>query len=210
MPRRGGFITFEGTEGAGKSTLIREVAARLNRKAGRGLAIITREPGGVPTAEKIRHLILNEPMDAWTELFLYEAARAEHLSQVVRPALKQGKLVLCDRFTDSTLAYQGHARGLPWKAVRELNRWATAGTEPSLTVWLDIDPAQGLKRASEHNRFEKEGVRFQTKVQQGYRKAMRENPKRWLRVNAGKLGPAELAEVVTAEIQKRMPWLSRA
>jgi dTMP kinase len=209
MATRGGFITFEGTEGAGKSTLIREIAKRLNKKLGRGSTILTREPGGVPTAEKIRTLILNERMNAWTELFLYEAARAEHLAQVIRPALNRGQVVLCDRFTDSTLAYQGNARGLPWKAIQELNRWATDGTAPHLTVWLDIDPAQGLKRASEHNRFEKEGVRFQTKVRKGYLKAMKERPRNWVRVDAGKLSPKELADRVSAEIARRLPWLDR-
>jgi dTMP kinase len=203
MPSRGVFITFEGTEGAGKSTLIRGVAARLNQSLGSGRVVITREPGGVPTAEKIREIILNEEMNPWTELFLYEAARAEHLSEVIEPALAKGKIVLCDRFTDSTLAYQAQARGLPWKAVRELNHWATDGLSPALTVWLDIDPAQGLARAREHNRFEKAGVKFQARVRSGYAKAMKDSPKRWLKLNAGRMSPEELIDATSAEIARR-------
>src|SRR4051812_45636437 len=104
------FVTFEGTEGAGKSTLLRAIA-RLLKKNKRPF-ILTREPGGNKVAEKIRKLILGDAMDPWTELFLYEASRAEHVAATIRPALKQGKIVLCDRFADSSLAYQAHARGL--------------------------------------------------------------------------------------------------
>lgn len=110
--KKGRFITFEGTEGAGKSTLIKALKVALEAD---GIEVIaTREPGGVPVAEKIRGIILADEMSPWTELFLYEAARAEHLYSVIRPALDRGAWVICDRFTDSTLAYQGHARGLPW------------------------------------------------------------------------------------------------
>src|SRR4051794_21042564 len=121
------FVTFEGTEGAGKSTLIRALA-RLLEKDGEAV-VVTREPGGNPVAEKIREVILSEGMDPWAELFLYEAARAEHLAKVIRPALASGKIVLCDRYADSSLAYQAHARGLPWKAVKSLNRIATQGKQ---------------------------------------------------------------------------------
>src|SRR5580693_8213021 len=114
---RGVLISFEGTEGAGKSTLIREVKTRLSRRLGSHSVVITREPGGAPVAERIRATLLEERMDPWTELFLYEAARAEHLARTILPALKKGKILLCDRFTDSTLAYQAHARGLPWPEV---------------------------------------------------------------------------------------------
>jgi dTMP kinase len=196
------FITFEGTEGAGKSTLIREVAQRLRLILGHD-PIQTREPGGSATAEKIRNLILNEEMDPRTELFLYEAARAEHLARTIRPALKAGKWVLCDRFADSSLAYQAHARGLPWKEVLQANRLATQGLDPDLTVLLDIDPAKGLARAQVTTRFEAEGVEFQKKVRLGFMKARRENPKRWLVLKVEKGSPAELADFVTEYLRKK-------
>src|SRR5207248_211408 len=162
--------TFEGTEGAGKSTLIRRLAPRL-RKRLRGLGAnrritITREPGGSRVAERIRQILLRQEMDPWCELFLYEAARAEHLAKTLAPALRRGDVVLCDRFTDSSLAYQGMARGLPWKRVEELNRIATRGLRPALTVLVDVDPRVGLARASEKTRFEAEGLDFQRKVRQ--------------------------------------------
>lgn len=195
------FVTFEGTEGAGKSTLIRKVAERLEQNG--FSVVVTREPGGSPFAEKIRDLILNSQMTAWTELFLYEAARAEHLQTTILPALAQGKIVLCDRFTDSSLAYQGHARGLPWKRVHEANQLATQGVTPKLSIFVDIDPALGLSRAQDKNRFEAEGVAFQSKVRQGFLKAIRLNPKRWLKIQGHSAPPEVLAELVIREIQRR-------
>lgn len=200
------FITFEGTEGAGKSTLIREVASRLQSpECGNHSVVITREPGGSGVAEKIREVILGHGMDPWTELFLYEAARAEHLARTVLPAFTAGQIILCDRFTDSSLAYQAHARGLPWKDVEKLNQAATRGFKPSMTVLLDIDPSVGLARAKDPNRFEEEGVAFQRKVRQGFLKARREDPKRWFTLSVGDSTPAELAEAVIKELFKRYP-----
>jgi dTMP kinase len=193
------FITFEGTEGAGKSTLMREVARQLTAQGRR--VIMTREPGGSPVAEKIRALILAEAMDPWAELFLYEAARAEHLAQTVRPALTRGEIVLCDRFADSSLAYQAHARGLPWKEVKALNHAATRGLSPNLTVLLDIDPAVGLARARVMTRFEAEGVAFQTQVRQGFLKALKESPKRWLKIQAASGTPEQLASIVVGKLK---------
>jgi dTMP kinase len=164
--------------------------------------VVTREPGGTPVAERIRATILEHDMDPWTELFLYEAARAEHLARTVRPALSAGKIVLCDRFTDSTLAYQAHARGLPWKEVRALNQAATRGVRPHLTVWLDIDPAEGLRRARVRTRFEAEGVAFQAKVRQGFLKSQREEPKRWLKLKAMSDTPEAMADLVLARIDR--------
>jgi len=203
MPKsKGIFVTFEGTEGAGKSTLIRALAAKLERE---GIPCMqTREPGGSPVAEKIRAVILAEPMNPWTELFLYEAARAEHLAISVRPALASGRVVLCDRYTDSSLAYQAHARGLPWSEVARLNRIATRGLKPQLTVFLDIDPARGLDRASDKNRFEDEGVEFQKKVRQGYLKARKANPGRWQIVHADSGTPEQLAEKVFVRLAKKL------
>jgi dTMP kinase len=198
----GKLITFEGTEGAGKSTLITEVETLLNL---RGLACVrTREPGGSPVAERIRELILAGTMDPWTELFLYEAARAEHLARTILPALEAGKVVLCDRFTDSSLAYQGAARGLPWKEIERLNDVATRGIRPDLTVWLDIDPREGLQSAVEITRFEREGVAFQTRVRGGFAKAARLEPARFLRLKARSGSPAEMASRVLEELEKRV------
>lgn len=205
---RGILITFEGTEGAGKSTLMRVLADRLRAS---GVPVTTtREPGGSPVAEKIRALILGEKMDPWTELFLYEAARAEHLSDTLEPALRRGDVVLCDRFTDSTLAYQSEARGLPWATVQSLNRVATRGLKPDLTVLLDIDPETGLKRAAEHTRFEAEGVKFQEKVRKGFLKSRAAEPKRWLKIDASRGTPEELAEQVWKRIAKKLPAAARA
>ena len=195
------FITFEGTEGVGKSTLIRGVAERL--RARRRIVMLTREPGGCALSEKIRDLILAQGMDPWTEIFLYEAARAEHVTKAILPALERGEDVLCDRFTDSTLAYQAQARGLPWKAAIELNRLATQGLSPDVTVWLDVDPAVGLARARERTRFEDEGLAFQKNVRQGFAKASRVLPRRWLKLTVGQATPEDLADQVIAALFKR-------
>ncbi len=198
------FITFEGPEGAGKSTLIQSLAVLLRS---RGLSVTTtREPGGSPVAEKIRALILDHPMSPWTELFLYEAARAEHLAQTILPALTRGDVVLCDRFTDSTLAYQGHARGLTFKSVHAVNRVATGGLKPDLTVLVDIDPALGLKHAQDKNRFEAEGVAFHRKVRQGFLKARALAPTRWITIRARSGTPDKMAETLLKKIE---PWLKR-
>lgn len=195
------FITFEGTEGAGKSTLIQAVGKALTRTKSR--IVITREPGGSRVSESIRSIILKDPMDPWTELFLYEAARAEHMAKTILPALKKGKIVLCDRFTDSTLAYQAHARGLPWSEVVKLNASATQGLKPDHTVFMDVDPAFGLRRARERNRFELEGIGFQRKVRLGFLKAMRLDPKRWIRIKAFSGTPDEMAERIVAAIRAK-------
>ncbi|HLD99564.1 MAG TPA: dTMP kinase [Bdellovibrionota bacterium] len=203
MSHKGLLITFEGTEGAGKSTLIREVASKVTRDFGNVIIRLTREPGGSPIAEKIRRVILDDPIDPLAELFLYEAARAEHMAKTIVPALTSGEIVLCDRFTDSALAYQGHARGLSWKTVKALNQIATGGIEPDLTVLLDIDPALGLQRAREQTRFEAEGVAFQIKVRRGFLKARAENPKRWLTLKVASGNPEQLAEMVMTAVHRR-------
>lgn len=198
---KGLFITFEGTEGAGKSTLIQAVAKRLSDQGHR--VTVTREPGGTSIAEQIRKLILEQEMDPWAELFLYEAARAEHLAHTLLPALQKGHVVLCDRFTDSTLAYQGHARGLPWKEIQSLNRIATQGIVPQMTILLDIPVAVGLERARDKNRFEAEGVAFQTRVRKGFLKSRAQEPKRWFTIDALGGTPEELAEQVAREMERR-------
>jgi len=147
-------------------------------------------------------------MDPWTELFLYEAARAEHLAQTIHPALEKGEIVLCDRFTDSTLAYQAHARGLPWKKVELLNQLATQGIQPDFVVFLDIDPETGLSRAKDPNRFEKEGVEFQKKVRSGFLKARLENSKKatkkkpqWITLKVERYTPDQLTQILIQRIK---------
>ena len=195
------FITFEGTEGSGKSTLIKHLAQALENRGQR--VACTREPGGTSVSEKIRDILLHHPMNSWTELLLYEAARAEHLTHTILPALEQGSIVLCDRFTDSTLAYQGYARKLPWKQIQALNRIATLGIKPHLTVFLDIDPETGLRRAQDANRFEAEGIHFQKKVRLGYLKARQENPKKWFSIKVDRKTPEQLTEIVVKECVRR-------
>jgi dTMP kinase len=186
------FITFEGTEGCGKSTLIQALAGKL---AERGVpTLVTREPGGIPVAESIRSIILHQEMDPLTELFLYEAARVEHFQKVIAPALKARKWVLCDRFTDSTLAYQGTARGLDPKTILHLNEFATGGREPDLTLLLDLPVEIGLSRALDPNKFEAEGASFQKKVRKGYLALAKKHPRRIRVLNVAKLSPEQVCD----------------
>ena len=196
------FITFEGTEGAGKSTLIRALADKLRESVPGREVLVTREPGGVAVAESIREILLRDSMDPLTELLLYEAARAEHVEKVIRPALKAGKIVLCDRYTDSSLAYQGWARGLGFALVLKANRVATRGLQPTLTFFLDVDPAVGLARAKDANRFEAEGVEFQKKVRQGFLKAALLKPARWARLKVDGRTPEQLREAAWKRLKK--------
>lgn len=195
-------ITFEGTEGAGKSTLLKGLSARL-----RTLKIphlLTREPGGSELAEKIREILLHHEMSTRTELLLYLAARNEHFEHTILPALQRGELVLCDRFTDSSLAYQGSARGLPWKTIRSLNEFATQKYKPYLTFFLDLPPEVGLSRAQDPNRFEAEGLEFQKKVRRGYLRIHKEEPRRFVRIQTKDLSPEEVLEEVFTTFQKKV------
>jgi dTMP kinase len=196
------FITFEGTEGCGKSTLIRNLSTRLQTLGVPHL--VTREPGGTRTAEEIRKIILNEEMDPLTELFLYEAARAEHFKTTIAPALKQGNWVLCDRFTDSTLAYQGYARGIQLPMIRTLNRIASQRRSPDLTFFLDLPVEIGLSRASDPNRFEREGVEFQKKVRKGFLEIAKKEKKRFRVIRVTDLDPEQVCEKVMRTLRKHM------
>jgi dTMP kinase len=171
------FITFEGTEGCGKSTLIRNLSEAL--RVAEVPHVVTREPGGSTVAESIRSVILKHEMDPLTELFLYEASRAEHFQKTVMPALQEKKWVLCDRFTDSTIAYQGFARGLKLPMIEKLNAVATSSRKPDLTFFLDLPVEEGLRRATDPNRFEAEGVAFQKKVRQGFLYSIQKSKKRF-------------------------------
>ena len=184
------FITFEGPEGAGKTTVIQMIAKRLTEKNIEVLA--TREPGGIEIAEKIRTIILNPAhtaMDERTEALLYAAARAQHFYEKIMPALEQGKHVLCDRFIDSSLAYQGYAREIGVDDVLAINEFAIGKRLPDITIFFNIAPEKGLARihatrSDEINRLDTEGLAFHKKVYEGYEEAMRRYPNRFKMVNA--------------------------
>ncbi|GGD99325.1 dTMP kinase [Paenibacillus nasutitermitis] len=184
------FLTIEGGEGAGKTTLIDGLARTLTARGVR--VMTTREPGGIPIAEQIRSVILdqgNTAMEARTEALLYAAARRQHLTEKVIPALAEGMFVICDRFVDSSLAYQGHARGLGMEEIWSINRFAIEDTMPQLTLWLDISPEEGLSRihqgtGREINRLDLEGLSFHRLVREGYEKLQAQNPERIVRLNA--------------------------
>lgn len=183
MSKQGLFITFEGTDGVGKSTQLQLTRAWL-QKLGFDV-LLTREPGGGPVAEKIRSILLDpkHEIENLTELFLYQAARIEHVEKIVKPALKKGKLVLCDRFTDSTLAYQGAGRRL-MKPALLLNKISTGGLKPNLTILLTLSPKIGLKKALRRDsscggdRLENEGLAFQKIVHQAFLGIARHEPSR--------------------------------
>jgi dTMP kinase len=187
---KGRFITVEGGDGAGKSTVIARLYDEL-RARGRDV-ILTREPGGIEIAEKIRSIILNPEhvtMDKRTEALLYAAARRQHLAERVLPALAAGKLVLCDRFIDSSLAYQGYARGLGIDEVFAINRFAVEDCMPDLTLFFDVRPEVGLARINatkgrEVNRLDMEDLRFHEKVREGYRLVMERFPDRFVVIDA--------------------------
>lgn len=182
---RGKFITFEGIDGAGKSSQIDAVQAYL---CGQGIEVVrTREPGGTPLAEKIRGLILSEAMGTDCETLLLFAARAEHVEKVIRPALLRGAWVLSDRFTDATYAYQVGGKGCSAEAVRWLEEWVQRGLTPDKTVLFDIDPAVAaarLAKARAADRFEAESVTFFTGVRQAYLERARNHPDRFVIVDS--------------------------
>jgi dTMP kinase len=184
-------ITFEGPEGSGKTTQIRLLGAAL---ADRGEAVLlTREPGGTPLGDAIRGLLLNPAfttMSPRAETLLFQAARAQLIDTVVRPALAAGQVVLCDRYTDSTLAYQGYGHGQLLTALRQLGDYATGRLLPALTLYLDIDVHIGLERkrtgaAEEWNRMENQAAAFHQRVRQGYLALAAANPERWCLLDAG-------------------------
>ena len=194
MPGR--FITFEGGEGTGKSTQIGRLAARLRA---RGVdPLVTREPGGTPAAEGIRALLLDpeHAPGAVAEALLMEAARADLVATVLRPALAAGRVVLCDRYADSTLAYQGAGRGLDPAMLADWNRAATGGLTPDLTLLFDLDPGAGLQRRGEGpgvpNRLDREALPFHARVRACYLELARSEPGRWVVLDAAR--PAEAIE----------------
>lgn len=201
-----GFITFEGCEGVGKTTQVRLVFEYM-KKRGQDV-IMTREPGGSEVAEKIRSIILdkeNENITAKTEVLLYLAARAQHLDEIIKPALERGQTVLCDRYTDSTYAYQGVARGIGGAEVNELNRLTVGGFMPELTIFLDCHPKVAFARKGgfdEDDRIEREGMEFHTKVYGGYKQIAAAEPQRFVCVDASGT-KAETHEKVLALLRSR-------
>ena len=175
MPSPGFFITFEGGEGSGKTTQIQRLAESLAQIISAGSLVITREPGGVPAAESIRDLLVNGDTEKWqplTEAFLMSAARHEHVEQIIRPALVQNKLVISDRFTDSTIIYQGVVGGVASQHIDAMNKISCGGIAPDLTIILDMDSQTGLARAGSRgvgeDRFEAKGPAFHEKVRAGF------------------------------------------
>ncbi|HTE20520.1 MAG TPA: dTMP kinase [Armatimonadota bacterium] len=218
------FITFEGPEGAGKTTQVLFLAEAL-REHGREV-VTTREPGGVAVAEAIRELVLHERVWPETEALLFLAARAEHMYAVVRPALERGAVVLCDRFNDSTLAYQGYGLGLPVERLRDLCEFATGGVQPDLTLLLDLPPETGLKRrmgaaVAEQlhleidvpagqaapqaiNKMENRDLEFHRRVREGFRKEAERAPQRIYMVDAAR-SARQVQAAIWREVKRRLP-----
>ena len=186
------FITFEGGEGSGKSTVMKDVATRLTKEGYK--LVLTREPGGTPIAEEIRNVILdkdNTKMDPRTEALLYAASRRQHLVEKIWPALERGEIVLCDRYLDSSLAYQGGARGLGVDEVLSINMFATEGEYPDLTLLFDLEPEEGLKRIEKNkgrevNRLDLEKLEFHKKVRDNFHALAKKYSTRYVVTDASK------------------------
>lgn len=216
---RGFFLALEGIEGSGKSTQT-ERLAQLLRAAGRNY-LVTKEPGGTPLGDRIRAILLDpqeDGMDALSELFLYAASRRQHVVDVIRPALEKGATVLCDRFTDATLAYQGFGRTLDLDRLRALNDWTTDGVEPDLTVIFDLPEGEGLGRARQRNRdedllresrLEGEDLAFHRRVREGYLVLAEERPERYVVLDA-RGSVEEVTGRLLATLAERAPQLGLA
>ena len=187
---RGIFISFEGIDGAGKSSHVQAVADAFTQAQRQ--VVLTREPGGTPLAEKLRDMVLHDAMDPLSEVLLMFAARRDHLQQVIEPALARGDVVVCDRFTDATFAYQGAGRGFDLKVLSQLEQWVQAlpnGSlrQPDLTLWFALDPAIAAERLSNArvpDRFEAQPAAFFAKVHQGYLDRLQADPQRFARIDA--------------------------
>lgn len=204
MTNMGLFITFEGPEGSGKTTVLRAVAAELEKVHD---VVTTREPGGVETAEAIRNILLDgEGMDGRTEALLFAAARREHLVQKVLPALEANCIVLCDRFVDSSLAYQGYARQIGVEGVQRINDFAVEDHHPDMTIYLDIPAELGRERIAinqrEQNRLDKEDIVFHDAVIAGYKELIAQNPGRFSVIDASRSVDEVVADVVSVVRQQ--------
>ncbi len=215
MTQRGLFISFEGIDGAGKSTHLNALA-RAFEVQGR-VVTLTREPGGTPLAEKLRAIILNDAMDALTEAMLVFAARRDHLQQLIEPALARGEVVISDRFTDATFAYQGGGRGYDWQTLLYLERLVQTAQglegdfvhQPDLTLWFELDPeiaAQRLAGARVPDKFESQSAAFFDRVSHGYARRLQADPSRFARIAADNPREAVWQAVLQAVQQKG--WLA--
>lgn len=202
----GRFITFEGIDGAGKSTHIAALESWL-RAPGREV-LLTREPGGSPLAERLRELVLHDPMDALSETLLIFAARRDHLQRCIEPALARGAVVLCDRFTDATFAYQGAGRGFDLQVLAQLEAWVQQGREPDLTLWFDLPPAQAAQRRAAvrtPDRFESQDTEFFARVRDGYAMRMAQAPQRFVRLDAS-AEPGMVWSQIERAVAQRAWW----
>ncbi|QJC56376.1 Thymidylate kinase [Polaromonas vacuolata] len=211
---QGLFISFEGIDGAGKSSHI-EALAQAFKASGRNVTL-SREPGGTPLAEKIRAMVLNDNMDPLTEALLMFAARRDHVLTVIVPALARGDVLLCDRFTDSSFAYQGGGRGFDTAVLSTLEQWvqgeqsdSSGLLQPDLTVWFDLAPEQAAQRllaSRTPDNFESQSLEFFTRVAQAYEKRLIQDPQRFARINADQVREAVWTDVKAVFVAKR--WLS--
>ena len=200
------FITFEGIEGSGKTTQIHLLMDWLKARTHR--VLLTREPGGTPIGEQIRTILLNPTNTEMTpeaEILLFSAARAQIVREVIRPRLEAGWIVICDRFADSTLAYQGYGHGLPLDDLLRITEFATGGLWPDLTIYLDLDVETGLRRKAatpeEWNRMEAQAIEFHQRVRAGYLQLAQQNPDRWMVVDAT-LSKAEIHAQIRERVQR--------
>ncbi len=192
---RAPFITFEGVEGAGKTTLAERFADWL---AVQGISVVcTREPGGSTLGKHLRPMILHQPLDAYAELFLLLADRRQHTLEVILPVLEQGIWVVCDRYADSTLVYQGYGRGLNLELLRQLNAIATNGLQPDLTVLIDLPIEVALARANDPNRFEAEAIEFHQRIRAGYLQEAAWATERYIILNGLEPSESLLAQLQT-------------
>ena len=203
------FVSFEGGEGAGKTTQIARLAACL-RAAGRQDVLTTREPGDGPLGQELRILALHPPMGIFVEpraeLLIMLADRAQHVGQVIRPHLESGGIVLCDRYADSSIAYQGHGRGLDIGEIVQLNTYATGGLEPDLTVLLDLDPAVGLARQRERSVMEDQALPFHQRIRAGFLRLAEAASGRWLVLDSAR-PPEVVHEDIWAAVSVRLSTL---
>ncbi len=208
--KKGCMIVCDGSNGAGKTTIIKAIEAHL--QAGGHQVVVTREPGGTPIGEKIREILLNPDtpeMCDITELLLFAAARAQHVREMILPAVESGKIVVSDRFDAATISFQHYARGLPLELIRQLNSIATGGFQPDVTIILDLDPVKGLQRVSSRgddpDRMEKEQLDFLHKARHGYLQQAKNAPDRFVVIDASQPLEkviSEVMEVVDASVPK--------
>lgn len=200
------FITIEGLDGSGKTTQVKELAAALREQGHQ--VLLTREPGGTEIGDRIRDILqdkANTAMTAQAELLLFCASRAQIVAEVIRPHLEAGGIVICDRFADSTIAYQGYGRGIDLDLLHAVIRFATGGLQPDLTLYLDITPEEGIARrqqaslfGEEFSRIDQMALEFHHRVRQGYHDLMAEQPERWLRIDAAQASDAVQRDIRAA------------